>query len=180
MRKLARHYNLPPRELSPEVLKASQNYSWPGNMRELENFAKRYLVAGDEDLSSLGAEVNRSNGDVRVLHAAGTPKPQPKDAAPANISLKSLLQDLKSEAEQNAIAAALQKTGWNRKAASRLLNVSYRTMLYKIEQYHMSAAKAYSRSLENGSTLRGNENGHGMKRNGNAAFRDGQPRVGSI
>ena len=44
---------------------------------------------------------------------------------------------VKSEAERNAIAAALEKTGWNRKAAARLLRLSYRTMLYKIGRYKM-------------------------------------------
>jgi DNA-binding NtrC family response regulator len=62
-------------------------------------------------------------------------------------SLKSLIQGIKSEAEQNAIGAALKKTGWNRKAAARLLRVSYRTLLYKIEQYHMRAPDAYLPSL---------------------------------
>jgi DNA-binding NtrC family response regulator len=57
--------------------------------------------------------------------------------------LKSLVQSVKSEAEKNAIAAALERTGWNRKAAARLLKVSYRTLLYKIEHYHMSAAQPY-------------------------------------
>jgi DNA-binding NtrC family response regulator len=58
-------------------------------------------------------------------------------------SLKSLIQSVKSEAERNAIAAALEKTGWNRKAAARLLKVSYRTLLYKIDHYNMSAAQPY-------------------------------------
>ena len=62
------------------------------------------------------------------------------NAIPASIkSLKSLIQDVKWEAERNAIGTALQKTGWNRKAAARLLQVSYRTLLYKIDQYHMNA-----------------------------------------
>jgi len=58
-------------------------------------------------------------------------------------SLKALIQGIKSEAEQNAIGAALKRTGWNRKAAARLLRVSYRTLLYKIEQYHMRAPDSY-------------------------------------
>ncbi|MGB6479177.1 MAG: helix-turn-helix domain-containing protein, partial [Candidatus Sulfotelmatobacter sp.] len=58
-------------------------------------------------------------------------------------SLKSLIQSVKWETERNAIAVALEKTGWNRKAAARLLGVSYRTMLYKIDQYHMSASDSY-------------------------------------
>jgi DNA-binding NtrC family response regulator len=47
---------------------------------------------------------------------------------------------VKLEAERNAIAAALYKTGWNRKAAARLLKISYRTLLYKIEQYQMRSS----------------------------------------
>jgi DNA-binding NtrC family response regulator len=56
-------------------------------------------------------------------------------------SLRSLLQSVKEEAEKNAIALALEKTGWNRKAAARLLKTSYRSVLYKIEQYHMNSPR---------------------------------------
>ena len=51
MHKLAKHYVLPPREFSMSVLDACQRYSWPGNLRELEAFVKRYLVAGDNELA---------------------------------------------------------------------------------------------------------------------------------
>jgi DNA-binding NtrC family response regulator len=64
-----------------------------------------------------------------------------EDPPPSSRSLKSLIQSVKGEAERNAIGTALQKTGWNRKAAARLLQVSYRTLLYKIDQYHMSASE---------------------------------------
>ena len=57
-------------------------------------------------------------------------------------SLKSLVQTVKLEAERTAIAAALERTGWNRKAASRLLKVSYRTLLYKIDQYQMRSPES--------------------------------------
>lgn len=75
-------------------------------------------------------------------------------------SLRSLVQSVKSEAEKNAISAALEKTGWNRKAAARLLKVSYRTVLYKIEQYKMTSldASLYRRG-DRGEN--GNGNGHG-------------------
>ena len=73
------------------------------------------------------------------------------------------MQTVKLEAEKNAIAAALEKTGWNRKAAARLLKVSYRTLLYKIEQYHMRSPEAYSSPyLGNGYR----NNGNGFKSNG--------------
>jgi DNA-binding NtrC family response regulator len=83
------------------------------------------------------------------------------DASGMN-SLKSLVQSVKSEAEKNAISAALEKTGWNRKAAARLLKVSYRTLLYKIEQFQMRAPDA---SLIAGNAG-GRSNGSGFGGNG--------------
>jgi DNA-binding NtrC family response regulator len=65
----------------------------------------------------------------------------PESAKPE--SLKSLIQGIKSEAERSAIGAALKRTGWNRKAAARLLSVSYRTLLYKIDQYQMRAPEPF-------------------------------------
>ena len=58
-----------------------------------------------------------------------------------------MVQTLRCQTERNAIAAALEKTGWNRKAAARLLGVSYRTILYKIDQYEMTAPESYLSSL---------------------------------
>jgi DNA-binding NtrC family response regulator len=54
MHKLARCYALPPREFSSASLAACQNHSWPGNLKELEAFVKRYLVAGDKQLNLTG------------------------------------------------------------------------------------------------------------------------------
>jgi transcriptional regulator with GAF, ATPase, and Fis domain len=53
-------------------------------------------------------------------------------------SLKLLVRNAKGEAERGAIAQALEETHWNRKAAARLLNVSYRALLYKIQEYHLA------------------------------------------
>ena len=156
MHHLARHYGLPPREFSPPVLDACQQHSWPGNLRELENFVKRYLVAGDTELTfndsssaaidSHDAAYVSSTSEHRVSsHVSDFDRGQsgPK-------SLKSLMQTVKWEAERNAIGSALQKTGWNRKAAARLLQVSYRTLLYKIDQYHMSASESFASPLPAG------------------------------
>jgi two-component system, NtrC family, response regulator AtoC len=148
MHKLARHYNLLPRTLSAAVLAASQRYAWPGNLRELENFVKRYLIIGDVDVTmgwSNGAGSTKSRSIGRLGAPTGA---REKDAAGAStaapMSLKSLVKNVKCEAERNAIAAALEKTGWNRKAAAQLLRVSYRTMLNKIVEYNMRFPETYS------------------------------------
>jgi two-component system, NtrC family, response regulator AtoC len=171
MHKLARHYGLPAREFSEGVLDACQNYAWPGNLKELETFVKRYLVAGDRELAF-------GNGDPVPVHGNGTKQVLPPwqlGAPPVNgfgetpagpKSLKSLVQSVKCEAEKNAIGAALEKTGWNRKAAARLLEVSYRTLLYKIEQYHMTAADPFLSPLPGERLLL---QGHGGKSNGKAS-----------
>jgi two-component system, NtrC family, response regulator AtoC len=155
MHKLARYYGLPPREFTPSALAVCQNHSWPGNLKELEKFVKRYLVAGDKELTLGGLEpTGPSNGNGLHAHTLNRAVPLHEDeegeaiaSASMPQSLKSLIQSVKWETERNAIAAALGKTGWNRKAAARLLGVSYRTMLYKIDQYHMSASEPYPASF---------------------------------
>ncbi len=146
MHKLARYYGLPTAEFSQAALDVCMNHSWPGNLQELESFVKRYLVGGDEELdftrSAFVPVSDPENGHSHALRMqVELHKPNETSANPS--SLKSLIQSVKSEAERNAIAAALEKTGWNRKAAARLLRVSYRTLLYKIDQYHMTAPQPY-------------------------------------
>ena len=164
MHKLAKRYNLPPRAFSAPVLDACLRYPWPGNLKELETFVKRVLVAGDEGLSPdgmlLASPASSGNETTQVVRIpAALPQSRTtaeKDSQPE--SLKTLIQGIKSQAEQNAIGAALKQTGWNRKAAARLLRVSYRTLLYKIEQYQMRAPEPYLSPLPAGEfSLFGNE-----------------------
>ena len=149
MHQMARHYGLPPREFSSNVMTACQNYPWPGNLRELESFVKRYLVAGDAEFtfnevrSSFASSVGAGIGTISSQGTFSSPVTNADPQPAASRSLKSLIQNVKSEAERNAIGTALQKTGWNRKAAARLLQVSYRTLLYKIDQYHMSSSEPF-------------------------------------
>jgi len=155
MHRLSRQYGLAARTFSSAALSACKSYSWPGNLKELEAFVKRYLVVGDEDLLLNGMCSDLTNACGRrvvvapELRAEGN---RADDADPENEieggqtrpkSLKSIIQTVKSKAEKNAIEIALQRTGWNRKAAARILQVSYRGLLYKIDQYHLSAPHPY-------------------------------------
>ena len=79
---------------------------------------------------------------------------EPSEPQSGISGLKSLVQSVKGETERNAIASALDQARWNRKAAARLLKVSYRTLLYKIEQYHMSPPVGAPFSYGNGGTTR--------------------------
>lgn len=164
MHKLARHYGLPPREFSGKALEACQQHSWPGNLKELEAFVKRYLVAGEDDLSFGDNGWHAGHGKGSTI--AGITRESMQSASDESLlpkSLKSLIQIVKSEAERNVIARALAKTGWNRKAAARLLQVSYRSLLYKIEQYKMDVPDAFVSQLSKDQFIPGVN----LKRNGN-------------
>jgi two-component system, NtrC family, response regulator AtoC len=147
MNRLTRRYGVPAPRFSSVLLDACQQYAWPGNLRELENFAKRFLAHGDENaaLHELHSQPNfrfagkgengngNGNGHTKNgVHLSSSPTSDEKS------SLKLLVRNAKGEAERGAIAHALEQTHWNRKAAARLLNVSYRALLYKIQEYNMA------------------------------------------
>ena len=144
MTRLAAQYSLPPVHFSPALIEACLRYSWPGNLRELENFVKRYLVMADEAMAMAELRANwRQNQIVKELPAA--PIAPRSEGTPTNgeahgSQLTSVLRTLKNETELQAISRALQETRWNRKRAARLLNISYRGLLYKIRQHGITRA----------------------------------------
>jgi len=163
MRYLAKQYALSPRDFSPAVLEACQSHAWPGNLSELENFVKRFLLASGKQLSFASEADSERFAETDASRAAenlaGSRDSESHIGVTGSHSLKSLVQTVKLEAEKNAISAALERTGWNRKAAARLLKVSYRTLLYKIEQYQMKSPDSSVVSGVNG--VRPNGNGFG-------------------
>ena len=146
MHRMARYYGLPPRELPPALMEICEHYSWPGNLKELQSVVRRYLVAGDTGLAFSDLETSlvvRSSASLSRDRTSPYPTNQVvKDNPAGTRSLKSLVE-IKCEAERNAIGSVLQRTHWNRKAAARLLQVSYRTLLYKIAQYHLRASESF-------------------------------------
>ena len=145
MNRVARHYGLPRRSFSDSVIAACHNYSWPGNLRELENFVKRYLVMGDEHvvLSEMRTPPNtRVVEDTARDHnsdTAGRDGLENREETEGQADgLKTLVRSIKDQTEKDAISSTLERTGWNRKQAARVLRISYRSLLYKIEQYHLT------------------------------------------
>jgi DNA-binding NtrC family response regulator len=111
----------PALEVSPGLLQVCIRYPWPGNLRELENFAKRFIILGDE---------NAALADLQASESM-TADPQ------SDPGLKSLTRSVKNVAEAEAIARALQQTNWHRQKAAALLQISYKALLYKIRQYEL-------------------------------------------
>ncbi len=128
MSRFAARYVRDPIPLSAAIIEGCKSHRWPGNLRELENFVKRYLILGDE---ALMLKELAANGN-KITPRPG--KPLSSVGAPGG-DLKSLVRGLKDEAEIEAISRALERTKWNRKEAARQLNISYKALLYKIRQY---------------------------------------------
>jgi DNA-binding NtrC family response regulator len=128
MRKVATKYECESLPISAALMQALSSYSWPGNLRELENTIKRYLVLADEQ-----AIIDELNPWQR-----SGPAPAAGEATDNDRSLKHLVRNLKGGAEAAAIAQSLEGSGWNRKAAAVDLQISYKALLYKIKQYNLS------------------------------------------
>ena len=110
--------------LPPEAMARLVQQRYPGNIRELENSVKRMIVLGDASLFKSqmpgGLEGNGGKAPVATVKA-GT------------VSLKAVARKAAQAAERDAILRALEQTRWNRLQAAKLLNISYRALLYKIK-----------------------------------------------
>lgn len=156
MNRLIRRYGVPAPHFSSVLLDACQRYPWPGNLRELDNFAKRFLAHRDEATALQELELHQQSGSNKSGNGNGHGNGTSSfdlvhlHSAEEKSSLKLLVRNAKGEAERGAIAQALEQTQWNRKAAARLLNVSYRALLYKIQEYHLTPPTASERFFDAG------------------------------
>src|ERR1700747_686961 len=131
--KYAEKYQKPAMEPSKHLLEAALRYSWPGNLRELENFVKRYVILEDDE-GSFRELVEMTGQQHRTA-------PREEPAVPKEQGLKALVRGLKDEAEMEAIADALDKTNWCRKDAAKMLGISYKALLYKMRQFNLDSGR---------------------------------------
>jgi len=139
MSRMSESYARPPLPLGPALMEACLRHTWPGNLRELSNFVKRYLVLGDEALAAAELQPRPDGGGGSHADAEGKTAAVGGNGAGG---LKSLGRSAKDEAEAEAIARALEDTNWNRKQAAALLQISYKALLYKIRQYGIAQSRS--------------------------------------
>ncbi len=132
MRKAAKRYGRAVLPFSTELITGLCEYSWPGNIRELENVVNRYLVLGEQQ--AILDELQPDRGDGAAASSAGAAGGDHTGSG----GLKQMVRSLKGEAEATAIQQVLEGVGWNRKAAANDLQISYKALLYKIKQYDLS------------------------------------------
>jgi transcriptional regulator with GAF, ATPase, and Fis domain len=116
-------------KLSDHALKTLLQYSWPGNIRELENMIQRFIVLGNE-----GAMI----GDLPLSLHPSMAKIS-KSTSPFKIwpSLKDVSRRAVQKVESEAIQKVLELTCWNRRKSAQLLNINYKTLLNKIKEYRI-------------------------------------------
>jgi two-component system, NtrC family, response regulator AtoC len=107
--------------VSPKAMQTLVAYHWPGNIRELENFARKIVVFGDVPMA-----LNDLQTDWIANH-------EPMKIGPG-ASLKVAARAASKRAERELIMQALERTRWNRKRAAQDLQISYKSLLYKIKQ----------------------------------------------
>lgn len=124
-------YERPALPLSPEVLQSLMQYTWPGNIRELENLCKRFVIFGNA--SQMVRELA-----ARPCPSTSVPMPMPEPSVEGSGTTAPSLLEIGRQAawiaERQAIESMLFETRWNRREAARRLQVSYKALLNKIKQ----------------------------------------------
>ena len=131
------NFNFPSRLMDAILL-----YDWRGNVRELRNFVTRTLTMRDPETAVRELETKIGIG-ARVAQEEPVPPPLTE-----NTGMRYIMRDMKDRAEAQMIQDALEVSGWNRRHAAKYLNISYRGLLYKIQQHRLApGSSSWSRPL---------------------------------
>lgn len=130
LQKYSGDYGKKYRPLASSTVELLQNFDWPGNVRQLENIIKQMVVREDENV--VLDTIRRRSGD-----SGSAPAPSGSPPLVKSFSLKKRVGAAVAAEEKALIADALHKTNWNRRKAAQLLDISYRSLLYKIKEYQI-------------------------------------------
>jgi two-component system response regulator AtoC len=125
MAKYRERYRRDTERLPGELLSAFVRYDWPGNVRQLENCIKRFLVL--PDYQELLAELDSSQAPIQ--------QPSPQAAPRESLSLLRVAAAAADRAERELVGRVLQETHGNRKQAARRMNICYKALLNKLKRW---------------------------------------------
>jgi len=129
-------YNRKAPAISSSLMRLLQAYHWPGNIRQLENLIKRYVILGTEAcISNDLSEPAPSNFDLEIPEEGPVP-------------LKKITQQAVRRLEREIILKVLQANHWNRRRAGEVLKISYRALLYKIRDAGLSPHRPSAKNLK--------------------------------
>ena len=129
----AKAYRVEPKPLSREITSMMQRYAWPGNVRQLENMIRGYVLIGNEE--ALAAELTPAipTGIIPEIDLANP------------VSLKEITKAARQGLEREIMLKVLQVNGWSRRKTAKWLNISYRSLLYKLQEVNLHARPARPR-----------------------------------
>jgi two-component system response regulator AtoC len=115
-------YNCCAEPLSESTMEKLQGYHWPGNIRQLENTIRRYVVLGSEQTVLADLKVHEREVFQFVIPPNG------------KISLKEITREAVRQVERQVIFKVLEANGWKRKKSAKMLKISYRALVYKLQE----------------------------------------------
>jgi two-component system, NtrC family, response regulator AtoC len=149
-------YNRDRIRVSPRLTEMFLTYSWPGNIRELENNIKRLVILGNEgqliaeflrkkengafsthpDLGDGPGPVRPGSGRAPIvpLGRGGSDGDTFDFEPPEKATLKEVAKIAQRRAERSLLEKVLKQTKWNRRKAAHILDISYKALLYKIKE----------------------------------------------
>ncbi len=129
-------YHLKPKPLSREMTDMMQRCSWPGNIRQLENMSRSYVLIGNEEALAADLVPTAPAGIVPEFDLANP------------ISLKEITRAATRDLERGIILKVLQANGWSRQKTAKWLHISYRSLLYKLQESKVNALPGRSRRID--------------------------------
>ncbi len=123
--------------ITPDALARLRQQTWPGNVRQLQNFIERLVVLSDGDRLT-AADVDRElarHSPVSVTAVPTSPGAAVVLGAGVDAPTAGTLEASRRDAERDAIATALEKSGNNRSMAARLLGISRRGLYHKLAEH---------------------------------------------
>ena len=122
----ARVFHHTPELLSKSAVKMMQNYHWPGNIRQLENLIRSYVLIGSEEALVAEMMPEAPRGGITTEIDLSEP-----------VSLKDITRRATHDLERQIILKVLQANSWNRQKTAKWLQISYRSLLYKLSEIGM-------------------------------------------
>jgi two-component system, NtrC family, response regulator AtoC len=122
----AKIFHHTPELLSKSAVRLMQNYHWPGNIRQLENLIRSYVLIGSEE--ALVAELMPEPPRGGIVTEIDLSEP---------VSLKNITKKATQDLERQIILKVLQENSWNRQKTAKWLQISYRSLLYKLSEAGM-------------------------------------------
>lgn len=120
----AKEFHCRPKPLSREIMHMMLQYNWPGNIRQLENILRSHTLIGDEKalMEEMVSSVSAHSSEPGVQIDLSSP-----------VSLKEITKAATHDLERQIILKVLQANAWNRRKTAKWLNISYRSLLYKLQ-----------------------------------------------